>query len=43
VIPHSVLRIVPGVGHMIHWIALDEVVSLVEEIGDSAGSHSSRA
>jgi pimeloyl-ACP methyl ester carboxylesterase len=43
VIPHSVLRIVPGVGHMIHWIALDQVVSLIEEIGDSAGSHSSRA
>lgn len=36
VLPHSVLRIVPGVGHMIHWIALNEVMSLIDEVAAKA-------
>jgi pimeloyl-ACP methyl ester carboxylesterase len=36
-LPHSHLRVVPGVGHMIHWIALDEVLTLIDEVAAEAG------
>ena len=35
-IPHSTLRLVPGVGHMVHYAVPDEVVEAVEEAGGLA-------
>lgn len=35
-LPQSRLVVVPGVGHMIHWIALDEVVALIDEVAGAA-------
>lgn len=31
-LPQSPLRVLPGVGHMVHWIALDEVLELIDEV-----------
>lgn len=30
-VPHSRLRLLPGVGHMIHYLALEEVVAAIED------------
>jgi pimeloyl-ACP methyl ester carboxylesterase len=30
-IPHSILRMVPGVGHMIHYAVPEEVAEAIEE------------
>jgi hypothetical protein len=35
-IPHSILRLVPGVGHMVHYAIPDEVAKAIEEAGKSA-------
>ncbi len=35
-IPHSVLRLIPGVGHMVHYAVPDEVAREVEEVGKPA-------
>ena len=35
-IPHSVLRLIPGVGHMVHYAVPDEVARAIEEAGKSA-------
>jgi pimeloyl-ACP methyl ester carboxylesterase len=35
-IPHSVLRLIPGVGHMVHYAVPDEVARAIEEVGKSA-------
>jgi pimeloyl-ACP methyl ester carboxylesterase len=35
-IPHSVLRLISGVGHMMHYAVPDEVARAVEEAGKSA-------
>jgi pimeloyl-ACP methyl ester carboxylesterase len=35
-IPHSVLRLIPGVGHMVHYAVPDEVARAVEEAGKPA-------
>jgi pimeloyl-ACP methyl ester carboxylesterase len=35
-IPHSVLRLIPGVGHMVHYAVPDEVARAIEETGKSA-------
>jgi pimeloyl-ACP methyl ester carboxylesterase len=35
-IPHSVLRLVPGAGHMVHYAVPDEVARAIEEVGKSA-------
>jgi pimeloyl-ACP methyl ester carboxylesterase len=32
-IPHSILRLVPGVGHMIHYAVPEQVVAAIEEAG----------
>jgi len=32
-LPHSVLRLVPGVGHMVHYAVPDEVARAIEEAG----------
>jgi pimeloyl-ACP methyl ester carboxylesterase len=34
-IPHSVLRLVPDVGHMLHYAVPEEVAEAVEEAGGS--------
>src|SRR6476660_5656477 len=38
-IPHSVLRLVPDVGHMLHYAVPEEVVEAVEGAGSSAKMH----
>jgi pimeloyl-ACP methyl ester carboxylesterase len=35
-IPHSILRLIPGVGHMVHYAVPDEVARAVEEAGKPA-------
>jgi pimeloyl-ACP methyl ester carboxylesterase len=35
-IPHSILRLVPGVGHMVHYAVPEEVAEAIEEVGGSA-------
>ena len=35
-IPHSNLRLIPGVGHMVHYAVPDEVARAVEEAGKPA-------
>ena len=35
-IPHSVLRLIPGVGHMVHYSVPDEVARAIEEVGKPA-------
>ena len=35
-IPHSDLRLIPGVGHMVHYAVPDEVARAVEEAGKPA-------
>jgi pimeloyl-ACP methyl ester carboxylesterase len=35
-IPHSILRLVPGIGHMVHYAILEEVAEAIEEVGGSA-------
>ena len=35
-IPHSTLRVVPGVGHMLHYAVPEEVAEAVEEAGGLA-------
>ena len=35
-IPHSVLRLIPGVGHMVHYAVPDEVARAIEEAGKPA-------
>ena len=35
-IPHSILRLVPGVGHMIHYAVPEEVAEAIEEAGGLA-------
>jgi len=35
-IPHSILRLIPGVGHMVHYAVPDEVARAVEEAGKTA-------
>ena len=35
-IPHSILRLVPGVGHMIHYAVPEEVAEAIEEAGGIA-------
>lgn len=35
-IPHSILRLVPGVGHMIHYAVPEEVAKAIEEAGGLA-------
>ena len=35
-IPHSILRLIPGVGHMVHYAVPDEVTRAVEEAGRPA-------
>jgi pimeloyl-ACP methyl ester carboxylesterase len=35
-IAHSVLRLIPGVGHMVHYAVPDEVARAVEEVGKPA-------
>jgi pimeloyl-ACP methyl ester carboxylesterase len=35
-IPHSTYAVLPGVGHMIHHVALDDVVEAVEAVGRPA-------
>jgi pimeloyl-ACP methyl ester carboxylesterase len=32
-LPHSILRLVPGVGHMVHYAVPDEVARTIEEAG----------
>ena len=39
-IPHSVLRLIPGVGHMVHYAVPDQVARAIEEAGKSATSGS---
>jgi pimeloyl-ACP methyl ester carboxylesterase len=34
-IPHSVLRLVPDVGHMLHYAVPEEVAEAIEEVGES--------
>jgi pimeloyl-ACP methyl ester carboxylesterase len=34
--PHSVLRRIPGVGHMVHYAVPDEVARAIEEVGKSS-------
>jgi pimeloyl-ACP methyl ester carboxylesterase len=34
-IPHSVLRLVPDVGHMLHYTVPEEVAEAIEELGES--------
>jgi hypothetical protein len=31
-IPHSKLRVLPGLGHMIHYFAQDEITASVEDL-----------
>ena len=35
-IPHSILRLVPGVGHMLHYAVPAEVAETIEEAGGLA-------
>ena len=35
-IPHSILRLIPGVGHMVHYAVPDDVARAVEEAGKPA-------
>ena len=35
-IPHSILRLIPGVGHMVHYAVPDEVARTIEEAGKPA-------
>ena len=35
-IPHSILRLIPGVGHMVHYAVPDEVARAVEEAGKTS-------
>jgi pimeloyl-ACP methyl ester carboxylesterase len=35
-IPHSILRLVPGVGHMIHYAVPEEVAEAIEAAGATA-------
>ena len=35
-IPNSILRLIPGVGHMVHYAVPDEVARAVEEAGKPA-------
>jgi pimeloyl-ACP methyl ester carboxylesterase len=35
-IRHSVLRLIPGVGHMVHYAVPDEVARAIEEVGKPA-------
>ena len=35
-IPHSILRLVPGVGHMLHYAVPEEVAEAIEEAGGLA-------
>jgi pimeloyl-ACP methyl ester carboxylesterase len=35
-LPHSILRLVPGVGHMVHYAVPDEVARTIEEAGKPA-------
>src|SRR4029077_922925 len=35
-IPHSVLRLIPGAGHMFHYAVPDEVARAIEEVGKPA-------
>ena len=35
-IPNSILRLIPGVGHMVHYAVPDEVARAVEEVGKPA-------
>ncbi len=35
-LPHSRLTILPDVGHMIHWIAPDQVTALIDEVAAEA-------
>jgi pimeloyl-ACP methyl ester carboxylesterase len=35
-IQHSVLRLIPGVGHMVHYAVPDEVARAIEEVGKPA-------
>ena len=34
-IPHSILRLVPDVGHMLHYAVPEEVAEAIEEVGES--------
>jgi pimeloyl-ACP methyl ester carboxylesterase len=35
-IPHSVLQLIPGIGHMVHYAVPDEVARAIEEVGKPA-------
>jgi pimeloyl-ACP methyl ester carboxylesterase len=35
-LPHSHLRLVPGVGHMVHYAVPEEVAEAIEEAGKPA-------
>ena len=37
-IPHSILRLVPDVGHMIHYAVPEEVVEAIEQAGGPAAT-----
>ena len=33
-LPRSILRLVPGVGHMVHYAVPDEVARAIEQVGE---------
>ena len=37
-IPHSELRVIPGLGHMLHYFAQDEIAALLEATSRRNGS-----
>jgi pimeloyl-ACP methyl ester carboxylesterase len=41
-IPHSILRLVPGVGHMIHYAVPEDLVKAIEEAGGATTLRSTR-
>ena len=36
VLPHSELRVVPGIGHMIHHLVPDQVMEMIDAAGVAA-------
>jgi pimeloyl-ACP methyl ester carboxylesterase len=37
-VPGSTLRLIPGLGHMMHWGAPERVVEAVEEVAGAANA-----
>ncbi len=36
-LPHSILQVMPGVGHMIHHAAREQIIAAIEKLGDTLG------